>query len=105
MLAAAGVIAISMFGYWLFLACSHGNALRSAYTQLEEGMSDEDVMRMMENDAPVRYHKTAATDVLSSDASDKCEYTLVFRNPYYLDPQIYCFFDSNDNLLGAHCFE
>ena len=93
------------FGIYIILAVSAGFSLRRSCGELQVGMSAEDVVGIMGKEPNLRYDGPRLDYVLTEDQKSRCNYTLVFSNPYAIDPAIYCYFDADDFLVASHRFE
>jgi len=91
--------------YYVVGAVVHGRSLEYAYAQLAPGMTSDQVRQVMGRDVPSRYDGPLRTRALTPDEARRCDYTLVYSNPYYLDPSIYCYFASDDRLINADLFD
>ena len=107
--AVLGMLPVAFCGYllfvWLWLVHSHAEDLRAAHRDLRAGMSVEQVTQTIGREARLKFDGPQIADDLTTYDASRCAFTLAYTNPYHLDPAVYCYFDANDELITAHCYE
>jgi hypothetical protein len=98
-------LCVSLLVVWLNLVRFEAEALHAAHSELNPGMSVERVTQIMGREAGLRFEEPRNARALTSNEASRCAYTLVYMNPYYLDPAVYCYFDVDDKLVAADCFD
>ncbi len=101
-------LAIAVCGvvHWRSLVRSEAEFLHAAHQELKPGIAVERVTQIMGREPGLRFEEPRLADgLLPPEETRRCAYTLVYTNPYYLDPAVYCYFDVDDELIAAQCFD